>query len=117
MLKSLPFLFSSIFILLILYVGIFPILASIFKTKTIEGMKEKESKFKPYKKDPLQMATKNEENIKVLREEMDQLKALAEKAKQLKDAVNDNSKNIDALVQKEEAEAAAATTAANAISS
>ena len=115
MLNILHFLFSFIFIVLIIVSLYFSVLAKI-SNKVVEGMEDKKLKYKSYQKDPIQMATKNEENINFLRQEVDKLKLLSEKAEKLKEAVDNNSKNVDALVKKEEAQAQAATSAAAAIS-
>ena len=69
----------------------------------IEGLDNKK-KFKTYKKDPIQMATKNEENIKVLREEVDNMKKTADKASEKKKMVDENSKNIDGLIKQQNAQ-------------
>ena len=61
------------------------------------------------------MATKNEENIKQLRKEVDGIKELANKAKQLKVTVDDNSKNIDGLIKQQQSQVNAASKQAKAL--
>jgi len=50
------------------------------------------------------MATKSEENIKVLREEVNSIKKISEKASELTKMVDDNSKNIDGLIKQQQAQ-------------
>lgn len=102
--------FGCIFIGLLIYI----LFLALFSNKLVEGltvkkMKVKKKKFSSYDKDPIQMATKNEENIKQLREEVNEIKGLADKAKQLKVTVDDNSKNIDGLIKQQQAQTDAAT--------
>ena len=99
--------FGVIFLGSIIYI----LLLAVFSNKIVETFtkKKKKRKFKTYDKDPIQMATKNEENIKQLRNEINEIKGLADKAKQLKTTVDDNSKNIDRLIKQQQAQANAAT--------
>ena len=102
--------FGCLFIGILIYI----LFLALFNNKLVEGlavkkMKVKKKKFKSYDKDPIQMATKNEENIKQLRKEVDEIKGLADKAKQLKVTVDDNSKNIDAMIKQQQNEVDAAT--------
>jgi hypothetical protein len=108
--------FGCIFIGLLVYI----LFLALFSNKLIEGlavkkMKVKKQKFKSYDKDPIQMATKNEENIKQLRKEVDGIKELANKAKQLKVTVDDNSKNIDGLIKQQQSQVNAASKQAKAL--
>tara|TARA_B110000285_G_C15142673_1_gene632084 strand:- start:3328 stop:3642 length:315 start_codon:yes stop_codon:yes gene_type:complete len=90
-----------------LFIGIITIIlfsAMFHKNDSIvEGLDNKK-KFKSYKKDPIQLATKNEENIKVLRAEVDDMKKIANKAAELKKAVDDNSKSLDGLIKQQQSQ-------------
>lgn len=94
-------LLRCMFIAILAYI----LVSSFFKKNIIEGLETKQKKeFASYKKDPIQMATKNEENIKVLREEVNDIKKISEKASELTKMVNDNSKNIDGLIKQQQAQ-------------
>ena len=66
-------LLRCMFIAILAYI----LVSSFFNKNIIEGLETKKKKqFATYKKDPIQMATKNEENIKVLREEVNSIKKI-----------------------------------------
>lgn len=97
----LNFLLRCMFIVILAYI----LVSSFFSENIIEGLETKKKKqFATYKKDPIQMATKNEENIKVLREELNSIKKISEKASKLTKMVDDNSNNIDGLIKQQEAQ-------------
>ena len=93
-------LLRCMFIVILAYI----LVSSFFNKNIIEGLETKKKEFATYKKDPIQMATKNEENIKVLREEVNSIKTVAEKASELTKMVNDNSNNIDGLIKQQQAQ-------------
>ena len=93
-------LLRCMFIVILAYI----LVSSFFNKNIIEGLETKKKEFATYKKDPIQMATKNEENIKVLREEVNSIKKVAEKASELTKMVDDNSNNIDGLIKQQQAQ-------------
>ncbi len=94
-------LLRCMFIAILAYI----LVSSFFNKNIIEGLDTKKKKqFATYKTDPIQMATKNEENIKVLREELNSIKKISEKASKLIKMVDDNSNNIDGLIKQQEAQ-------------
>lgn len=90
-----------------LFIGIITIilfLAAFYTNDSIiEGLDNKK-KFKTYKQNPIQLATKNEENIKILRGEVNDMKKIANKAAELKKAVDDNSKSLDGLIKQQQSQ-------------
>jgi len=90
-----------------LFIGIISsiLFLALFHTENsiVEGLDNKK-KFVAYKKEPIQMASKNEENIKILREEVNTMKKTADQASELKKMVDENSKNIDGLIKQQQAQ-------------